>query len=298
MDELRVILTIIGLILLAAIYWMGRRDERRAQEKRSQEQLSQEQLSQEQKAQQSNHETPPCGIDNHWDVDNENALQEDSMDGSLDYDRFYLSDIDRDIFLKPSIKQETTTSAASKSTYTTVPAMTEEAVFVSAAEPAPQIVELPAGIEPLIISLTMMAPQDMTFHPRYLKQTLDDCGMSYGDMNIYHYYRRPISELEPNRGQRLFSIANLLEPGHFDPVDIDTYRTPGVALFLQLPGPIDGVLAFEKMHQMGEVLAKRLSGILCDNKRNKITPQSITHIKDEISEYNLKLRTKLGRTVH
>ena len=96
----------------------------------------------------------------------------------------------------------------------------------------------------------------------------------------------------------MFSIASMVEPGYFDPENINTYRTPGLILFLQLPGPIDGVLAFEKMHQMGEMLAKRLSGTLCDDKHNKITTQSITHTRDEISEYSLKLRTKLKSTVH
>jgi cell division protein ZipA len=224
----------------------------------------------------------------------------------LDYDRFYMSEADNDIFFKTHIEKESLSSSdAGSGGCSTAASTAEEPMFVSAEqpvpqaeEPAPQAIELPAGVEPMLINLTVMAPQDMTFDPHYLRQTLDDSGMSLGDMNIYHYYRRPKSGLEPNRGQRLFSIASMVEPGYFDPQNIDTYRTPGLVLFMQLPGPIDGVLAFEKMHQMGETLAKRLSGTLCDDKHNKITPQSITHTKDEISEYNLKLRSKLGRTIH
>jgi cell division protein ZipA len=283
MDEMRIVLIVIGLILLAAIYWIGRRDERRAQE---------------QKLARPQPKSPKVKLDDEYnndgDYDGEMSLNNDSAD----YDHFYMSDIDNEIFFKASGKKQTASTAFDKTGYSSSASSSDEAVFVTAHQPSPKTIELPAGIQPLLINLTVMAPQDMTFDPHYLKQTLDDSGLSHGDMHIYHYYRRPRSELEPNRGQRLFSIANIVEPGHFDPQDIQTYRTPGLALFLQLPGPIDGVLAFEKMHQMGEMLAKKLSGILCDDKYNKVTAQSITHIKDEISEYNLRLRTKLGRTVH
>ena len=277
---------IIGLILLAAIYWMGRRDERRAQEKKLSQQKPQS----------------PLHIDHNeyeldGDYDGEMSLNNDVSD----YDHFYMSETDNDIFFKSSTKKVVSSTSFEDSGYSTTASSTfaaDEAVIMSEQEPTPKTMELPAGVEPLLINLTVMAPQDMTFDPHYLKQTLDESGLSLGDMNIYHYFRRPMADLELSRGQRLFSVASLVEPGYFDPRDIHTYRTPGLALFLQLPGPIDGVLAFEKMHQMGEMLAKRLSGILCDDKCNKVTLQTVTHIKDEITEFNLKLRTKLGRTVH
>jgi len=274
---MRIILILIGLIVLAAIYWMGRRDERRAQEKKA---------ARQQKVATIDDDEPDIY-----------QPASESQSESWDYDRFYMSETDHEILFKSPVNRETRADSSAGSGYFSAATSTEESVFVSAEEPQ-QAIELPTGIEPLLINLAVMAPQDMTFDPNFLKQTLDDSGLSYGELNIYHYYRRPKSELEPNRGQRLFSIANMVEPGYFDPLNINTYRSPGLVLFLQLPGPIDGVLAFEKMHQMGEMLAKRLSGILCDDKHNKITPQSITHIKDEIAEYNLKLRTKLGRTMH
>jgi cell division protein ZipA len=285
MDEMRIILIVFGLILLAAIYWMGRRDERRAQEKKH---------AQQKPASQTDR------TDDEYDLDGDYDGEVNLNNDSLDYDQFYMSETDNDVFFKSSIKKVAPSASFDKSGYSTSSSThtSDEALIVSRQEPAPKTVELPAGVEPLLINLMVMAPQDMTFDPHYLKQTLDDSGLRLGDMNIYHYFRRPIADLEQSRGQRLFSVASLVEPGYFDPRDIHSYRTPGLALFLQLPGPIDGVLAFEKMHQMGEMLAKRLSGTLCDDKRNKITTQSVTHIKDKISEYNLKLRTKFGRTVH
>ncbi len=284
MDEMRIILIIIGLVLLAAIYWMGRRDERRAQEKKVAQQKSSSSAKR---------------LDEIGTYDDVIALENDSVD----YDRFYMSETDNEIFFKSPIKKPSSVpsvnhTGVNPSSHSTIVSATDDTMFLSEDEPVPQNIELPAGFEPLLINLTVMAPREMTFEPHYLKQTLDDSGMSYGDMSIYHYYRRPKVDSLPSRGQRLFSIASMVEPGYFDPENVNTYRTPGIILFLQLPGPIDSVLAFEKMHQMGEMLAKRLNGILCDDKHNKITPQSITHIKDEISEYSLKLRTKLAHTVH
>jgi len=281
MDEMRIILIILGLMLLAAIYWKGRRDERRAQEKK----LSQQKSS---------------GVEPaiHFDDQAREAREDEEISRIPDYDHFFVSETDKELFFKSSPKQKAVSHAEHGSAYSSTATGGDEGVYLTSEEPAPRTMELPAGVDPLLIQLTVLAPQSGRFDPHFLKQTLDDSGMRHGDLNIYHYYRRPRSELEPNHGQRLFSIANLVEPGYFDPEDMGTYRTPGLALFLQLPGPIDGVLAFEKMHQMGEMLARRLSGILCDEKHNKLTQQSVTHIKDEIAEYNLRLRTKLLRTVH
>ena len=67
---------------------------------------------------------------------------------------------------------------------------------------------------------------------------------------------------------------------------------------MQLPGPLDGILAFEKMLQAADSLARSLGGVLCDDKHNKLSTQTIAHIKDEISDYNLQLQLSLRRTIH
>ena len=291
MDEMRTILIIAGLVLLVAIYWMGRRDERRALERKNSRQPA------------ADTSVEPKGS---WLDGAETA---EPLLEHVDYDSFYLGEDenDDDVFIgtqakSSRVEQSKIVQTSARPTYSTasktLASSKSETVMVSASELAQQTVELPSDVEPLLIFLTVMAPKDMSFDPYYLKQTLDNCGLVHGDMNIYHYYRKPKLEFEVNRGQRLFSVANIVEPGFFDPEDMETYRSPGIALFLQLPGPIDGVLAFEKMHQVAVMLTKQLSGILCDDKRNKITPQAVTHIKDQISEYNLKLRTRLKRTVH
>jgi cell division protein ZipA len=284
MDELRLILIILGLFLLVAIYWMGRRDERRALEKKTSPQVP---------------HSPSTAVKASWFEDDESV---DPADKPADYDSFYLSDADNEIFFKTEMEPSGVAQTRARPGHSTLgkvaSANKSKSVLISTTEPATRTMELPDGVEPLLVNLTVMAPKDMSFDPDYLKQVLDDSGLVHGDMNIYHYYRKPKLEFEPDRGQRLFSIANIVEPGYFDLRDLETYRTPGIALFLQLPGPIDGVLAFEKMHQVAAMLSKQLSGTLCDDKRNKITPQAVTHIKDQISEYNLRLRTKLKRTVH
>jgi cell division protein ZipA len=289
MDKMRLILLLVGLILLVAIYWMGRRDERRAQEKVQGKKLAQPLSS----PLTPSHAPPPT---------EDTVLDENPERAHADYDSFYLGDDDQEVYFRIPVKSSPGVQNSLRAAYSNAPKtaakVKSDTLLVSADEPPEPIQPLPAGVEPLIINLTVMAPKDMSFDPYFLKQTLDSSGLVHGDMNIYHYYRKPKLEFEVNRGQRLFSVANIVEPGYFDPQDIETYRSPGIAMFLQLPGPIDGVLAFEKMHQMAVMLAKQLSGILCDDRRNKITLQTVTHLKDQISEFNLKLRSKLGRTVH
>lgn len=279
-----------------AIYWMGRRDERRALERKIAHQPPDNPASEYQQSRLDDNAVS--------DGDNDSPNHIVSPPNELaDYDSFYVGEDDDEAFIRPPPKQSGVVQTYVRTGYPTasktVATGKSETVLVSAAAPpATNAMELPAGVEPLLVNLTVMAPRDMSFDPYYLKQTLDNSGLVHGDMDIYHYYRKPKLEFEVNRGQRLFSVANIVEPGYFDPENLETYRSPGIALFLQLPGPIDGVLAFEKMHQVAVMLAKQLGGILCDDKHNKITPQAVSHIKDQIAEYNLKLRTKLKHTVH
>jgi len=146
--------------------------------------------------------------------------------------------------------------------------------------------EAPDG-EPLIIALNIMARPPARFHGLDILAALKDNGFVFGEMNIFHYYPEGAGG-----GRPLCSIANTVEPGRFDIEHLAELETPGLSLFMQLPGPLEGRAAFDKVLQLGRTLADRLGGDLCDETRSVLTLQTIGHLKETIE--NFRFRQKMA----
>ena len=140
-----------------------------------------------------------------------------------------------------------------------------------------------AGGERLIVVLNIMAKQGQQFHGLDILNTMRDQGFEFGNMNLFHIYVEQSSKLHP-----LCSIANTVEPGTFDIEHMAETETPRLSLFMQLPGPVDGRLAFERTLQMARTLAEQLDGDLCDESRSMLTLQTIGHMKDKIEAFHFK----------
>ena len=80
-------------------------------------------------------------------------------------------------------------------------------------------------------------------------------------------------------------------PGTFSPDDMEFFLTPGVTLFLQLPGPVDGVEAFDDFVHTAERLAVELGGELRDEKRCVLTHQALMQVRESIVKDRLHRRT-------
>lgn len=111
-----------------------------------------------------------------------------------------------------------------------------------------------------------------------LVETVTHYGLRYGDMNIFHHYD------EATR-QPAFSMASAVEPGTFDLSTLDSFETPGVSFFLQLPGPAAPLEAFEAMVQVAKALAERFQGELRDEQRSVMTAQTLDYCRQRIREF-------------
>ncbi|MGM0593317.1 MAG: cell division protein ZipA C-terminal FtsZ-binding domain-containing protein, partial [Pseudomonadota bacterium] len=99
-------------------------------------------------------------------------------------------------------------------------------------EPSPGDTAEPAPAEDVIV-LTLLAPKNKKLRGPLLLKALQECGLRHGDMDIFHYHVE-------GRDTPLFSVANVLEPGRFILSEMAQLETPGVALFMQLPAVIPG----------------------------------------------------------
>ena len=100
-------------------------------------------------------------------------------------------------------------------------------------------------------------------------------GLSFGEMNIFHY--KP-------KGQTVFSLANMLEPGSFDADSIHDLKTSGLTVFMKIKGndPLDDLT---EMLQRSYQLAGLLDARLCSHKRETLTEQDAENYRTQVSDF-------------
>jgi len=146
--------------------------------------------------------------------------------------------------------------------------------------PANQVSSPPRKSE-LLIALFVLAKKEPGFLGADIFTVLEDLGLKYGEMNIFHHYG--LGELKVKKP--IFSIANILEPGTFEAQYLSDFVSPGLALFMRLPGPFGGRVAFELMLNSAQKIAEILEGEILDERRSLVDQKSITLLRDRIANF-------------
>jgi cell division protein ZipA len=155
------------------------------------------------------------------------------------------------------------------------------------AEPAPVSRANPLpGVRPnaefdKIVSVYLVARAGQTIAGPDLVVAAEKAGLVYGHMNIFHRLVDNHPELGP-----IFSVANLVKPGHFDLSAIRELHTPAVNFFITLPGPILALDAWDTLLPTAQRMAELLDGVLLDEQRNALGRQRIANIRDEMRAYD------------
>jgi cell division protein ZipA len=157
------------------------------------------------------------------------------------------------------------------------PILVEE---TSISQPPPKKSSPPRKSE-ILIALFVLAKKEPGFLGTDIFTVLEDLGLKYGEMNIFHHYG--LGELKVKKP--IFSIANILEPGTFEPQHLPDFVSPGIALFMRLPGPFGGRVAFELMLNSAQKVAEILEGEILDEKRSPIDQKKITALRERIANF-------------
>ena len=141
--------------------------------------------------------------------------------------------------------------------------------------------EPPAEPESGLVTLYVRAHEGQQFSGTTLVKALNAVGMQFGEFAIFHHFGA--GELKCQTP--VFSAANMFEPGTFDLRRIEAFRTAGVALFLQLPGPLDGAVAFELLLNTAQRLTELTGGELYGDPKTSLDPPSIARLRKRAAHF-------------
>jgi cell division protein ZipA len=103
-------------------------------------------------------------------------------------------------------------------------------------------------------------------------------GLRYGVRRIYHRYAGDHTQ---------FSVASLVKPGSLDPAEAEGFATPGLSIFMVLPGPSSPVEAFEDMLDTARGLAKALNAELYDTElRAPLSAERERVLRQHVEEWS------------
>lgn len=137
----------------------------------------------------------------------------------------------------------------------------------------------PAEPEEVLI-INVMAHKGEVFNGGELLDIILQCGMRYGNMDIFHRHSDTKGE-----GALLFSMANMVKPGTFDLDAMDEFETPGVSLFMTLPINADSMQSFDLMADTARAIAETLGGELKDEQRSVMTRQTLEHCRQRVRDF-------------
>jgi cell division protein ZipA len=178
----------------------------------------------------------------------------------------------------PSMSAAPAPAAAAVLVRGRVPTLLPESPDRSSAAPA----QAPnASEQQKIVTVRVCAPGEARWSGATLLSALELHGLAYGRYQVFH--RRHVD------GRSLFCVASLIEPGTFDVARMSTEEFRGVTLFAVLPGPVEPLLTVDELLGAARGLAQELSGMVQDNKGMPLSPQRAAALRDDVARFQASL---------
>jgi cell division protein ZipA len=299
--ELRSILLVLSLFLLAGIWWWGRRRSLQAPgnpalretiptaapsrvdtyadkmpSEAAVEEAAGAATAADGEAAEADAEETPASRGRNWGVPPFEPLSIRTED----YDRVPILDgpmmVDAD--LVPAAKPGFSAPKPAIPATGRVPTLLPESNDRSSAAPA----QTPnASEQQKIVTVRVCAAGEARWSGAALLAALELHGLAYGRYQVFH--RRHVD------GRSLFCVASLIEPGTFDVTRMSSEEFRGVTLFAVLPGPVEPLLTIDELLGAARGLAQELAGMVQDSKGMPLSPQRAAALRDDVARFQASL---------
>ena len=135
-----------------------------------------------------------------------------------------------------------------------------------------------------VVVINVMARNGSTIEGSKLLPVLLKHGLRLGEMSIFH--RHADSD---GKGPVMFSMANMVKPGTFSISEMETFTTPGVSFFMQIPNKLGNMQCFDQMLKTAEAVKDEMDAQLKDENRSVFTRQTIEHSRQRIRDFELEM---------
>lgn len=113
-----------------------------------------------------------------------------------------------------------------------------------------------------------------------LLPTLLTLGFKYGEMDFFHRHQD-----SSGKGEVLFSLANMYNPGTFDIDNMEQLETRGLTIFMTLPNAIEPLQAFNMMHNAAKKIADEFGATVLDDKRRPLDVAIVRSYVEKIRKF-------------
>jgi cell division protein ZipA len=287
--ELRSILLALSLVLLAGIWWWGRRRSLQApgnpalreitpaalrSEMPAADALTEAETETEAEA-EAEADAIPASKGRDWGVPPFEPLSIRTQD----YDRVPV--LDGPMMVEADLLPAPASAPSPKPAMTPVtgrvPTLLPEPSDRSSAAPA----QTPNATEQQKIVTVRVCAAGEAWSGAALLAALELHGLAYGRYQVFH--RRHVD------GRSLFCVASLIEPGTFDVTRMSSDEFRGVTLFAVLPGPVEPLLTIDELLGAARGLAQELAGMVQDSKGMPLSPQRVAALRDDVARFQASL---------
>jgi cell division protein ZipA len=113
-----------------------------------------------------------------------------------------------------------------------------------------------------------------------LLPTLLTLGFKYGEMDLFHRHQD-----SSGKGEVLFSLANMFNPGTFDIDNMEQLSTRGLTIFMTLPNALEPLQTFNMMHNAAKKIADEFGATVLDDKRNPLDVAIVRSYVEKIRKF-------------
>ena len=136
-----------------------------------------------------------------------------------------------------------------------------------------------AGLAMTVV-LTVMAPRGQPFTGPRIRAVAEELNLRLNADGVFERF----PDRKTAGDAPIFGMAHLRKPGAFDLQTLPDLATPGLLLFMSLPGPLEGTEALDLLVISADHLARNLGGTICDEHQNRLTNPMLLRLRNQVAD--------------